>query len=149
MLNPLSLANLFISHYNVIAMVMEMNDFVGIFSDPATQKISIAVIPLYHFSGISTFFNMGITAGATAIFLEKYSIPAMCEAIQTFKVNDLPAAPPILIHLVNRPEVKKYDLSSLQRIGTGSAPIAASVVSRCAEKFQAFVGQGYGTFLLK
>ncbi|KAI7847802.1 hypothetical protein BDC45DRAFT_525161 [Circinella umbellata] len=110
------------SHYNVIAMVMEMNN--------------LAVI--------STFFNMGIPAGATAIFLEKYSVTGMCEAIQKFKVNDLPAAPPILIHLVNRPEVEKYDLSSLQRIGTGSAPISPSVVSRCAKKFQAFVPQGYG-----
>ncbi|KAI9264247.1 hypothetical protein BDA99DRAFT_604667 [Phascolomyces articulosus] len=132
------------SHYNVVSMVMEMHDFVGIFADPSVQKISLAVIPLYHFSGISTFFNMGIPGGSTSIFLEKYSIPAMCEAIQTFKVNDLPAAPPILIHLVNRPEVDKYDLSSLQRIGTGSAPIPPSVVTRCAEKYKAFVGQGYG-----
>ncbi|KAI7857864.1 hypothetical protein BDC45DRAFT_532162 [Circinella umbellata] len=132
------------SHYNVIAMVMEMNNLAGIFSDPSIQKVSLAVIPLYHFSGISTFFNMGIPAGATAIFLEKYSVTGMCEAIQKFKVNDLPAAPPILIHLVNRPEVEKYDLSSLQRIGTGSAPISPSVVSRCAKKFQAFVPQGYG-----
>ncbi|KAI9264246.1 hypothetical protein BDA99DRAFT_51740 [Phascolomyces articulosus] len=132
------------SHYNVISMVMELDNFIGIFSDPSEQKVSLAVIPLYHFSGISTFFNMGIPAGATTIFLDKYSIPAMCEAIQTFKITTLPAAPPILIHLVNRAEVDKYDLSSLESISSGSAPISPSVITRCAEKFNSFVYQGYG-----
>ncbi|KAI9493746.1 hypothetical protein BDB00DRAFT_871993 [Zychaea mexicana] len=132
------------SHYNVIAMVLETNNYAGIFADPTVSSTSLAVIPLYHFSGISSFFNMGIPAGSTTVILEKYSVRAMCEAIQTFKVTSLPVAPPIVIHLVNRPEVKEYDLSSLERVGTGSAPIAASVVTRCQEKFKVYVGQGYG-----
>lgn len=44
------------SHYNVISMVMETNNFAGIFQmDPPPNKVMAAVIPLYHFSGTDTY----------------------------------------------------------------------------------------------
>ncbi|KAI9493745.1 4-coumarate-CoA ligase 2 [Zychaea mexicana] len=132
------------SHYNCIAMVQESNSYAGIFADPSVQKVILGLIPLYHFSGIHRVFNVGIPQGATVVIVEKYSIPVMCEAIQRFKVTDFPTAPPIIIHLVNNPQVDKYDLSSLKSLTVGSAPIAPSVVARFQEKFGAPLMQGYG-----
>ncbi|KAI8141384.1 hypothetical protein BJV82DRAFT_580395 [Fennellomyces sp. T-0311] len=132
------------SHYNVISMVLETHNYAGIFADPTVKRTVLGIIPLYHFSGIHSVFNVGIATGATVVFVEKYSVPTMCKAIETFKITDIPGAPPILIHLINRTEVSKYDLSSLERIGTGSAPIAPSVVTRVKERFNVYVGQGYG-----
>ncbi|KAI9264244.1 hypothetical protein BDA99DRAFT_604665 [Phascolomyces articulosus] len=106
------------SHYNVISATVGMDEVIGLFDNPAEDPTALAVIPLIHFSGICSFFNLAIPTATTSIFLEKYSVAAMCEAIQTFKVSDLPAAPPILIHLANRPE--------------------------CAEKSNAVVANGYG-----
>ena len=125
-------------------MVSEINNYAGIFADPSIRRTILGIIPLYHFSGIHTVFNVGIATGATVVFVEKYSVSTLCHAIETFKVTSLPGAPPILIHLLNRPEVDKYDLSSLEQIGTGSAPIAPSVVTGVKEKFKTFVAQGYG-----
>lgn len=122
------------SHYNCISLAMESDKFAGSLSNPE-HKVLIAVIPLYHFAGIYRMFNMSITQGHTTVIVDKYLITRMCEAIQRFKVTDLPAAPPILIHLVNNPAVDKYDLSSLQAISVGSAPIGADVIRRVIEKY--------------
>ncbi|KAI7882333.1 acetyl-CoA synthetase-like protein [Lichtheimia hyalospora FSU 10163] len=133
------------SHYNVISMVMETNNFAGIFQmDPPPNKVMAAVIPLYHFSGVHRFMNTGIPQGATTVIVEKYSIRTLCETIQRFKVTDFSSAPPIVIHLVNRPECDEYDLSSLQAIGCGSAPLSAAIIERFKEKYKIPLTQGYG-----
>ncbi|KAI7848136.1 hypothetical protein BDC45DRAFT_524106 [Circinella umbellata] len=124
------------SHYNCIAMVMETHNYSGIFNDPSVQKIVLAVIPLFHFSGIHRVFNMGIPQGNTHILMEKYTVSQMCEAIQRFKVTDFPTAPPIIIHLVNNPIVDKYDLSSLRALTVGSAPIATDIMIRFQKKYK-------------
>ncbi|KAI9264248.1 hypothetical protein BDA99DRAFT_481480 [Phascolomyces articulosus] len=132
------------SHYNCIAMVQESAVFSGLFADPSVKKVILGVIPLYHFSGIHRVFNVGIAQGATTVIVEKYSVTTVCETIQRFKVTDMPSAPPIIIHLVNNPKVDNYDMSSLKALTVGSAPIAASVVTRFQEKFKAALMQGYG-----
>lgn len=92
-------------------------------------------------------FNMGIAQGHTTVIVDKYSIECMCEAIQRFKVCDLPAAPPIVIHLVKNPIVDKYDLSSLKLISVDSAPISADVIRKVIEKYNVVCAQASNNFL--
>ena len=50
--------------------------------------------------------------------------------IQKYKITDLTMVPPIAVALAKHPSVKDYDLSSVQTLGSGAAPLSREV---CAE----------------
>jgi acyl-CoA synthetase (AMP-forming)/AMP-acid ligase II len=52
--------------------------------------------------------------------------------------------PPILRALATHPLVASYDLSSLELIGSGAAPLDPEVERACAERLGCPVVQGYG-----
>ena len=55
--------------------------------------------------------------------MPKFDFIGMLECIQKHKITDLNLVPPIAVALAKRPEVKKYDLSSVTGAGSGAAPL--------------------------
>lgn len=108
-------------------MVIEHSEYSKSWLDP-TNRILLGILPMYHAAGLNRLINNGIINGSTVVVLEKYTVDNMCRAIQTFRVTDLPAAPPILLHLLNNPIVDDYDLSSLRTFNVGAAPIGPDTV---------------------
>jgi acyl-CoA synthetase (AMP-forming)/AMP-acid ligase II len=52
--------------------------------------------------------------------------------------------PPILVALAKHPLVDKYDLSSLEGIMSGAAPLGGELAQAVEERLGCVVGQGYG-----
>jgi acyl-CoA synthetase (AMP-forming)/AMP-acid ligase II len=52
--------------------------------------------------------------------------------------------PPIVLALAKHPVVDRYDLSKLQRIISGAAPLDASLEKACSDRLGCVVTQGYG-----
>ena len=50
----------------------------------------------------------------------------------------------IVLALAKHPAVDQYDLSSLEWLGCGAAPLSAELQQACAERIGCQVGQGYG-----
>lgn len=81
-----------------------------------------------------TFFLSGGVMRQTPVYImTKFDFVQMLENIQKFKITDLPMVPPIAVMVAKNPIVKKYDLSSIESIGTGAAPLG-SEASREVEK---------------
>ena len=53
-------------------------------------------------------------------------------------------APPIVLALAKHPLVDKYDLSALQSVFSGAAPLDASLERACTERLGCAVMQGWG-----
>ena len=70
---------------------------------------------------------MGMTAsGSTIIVLSKFEMDEMLSSISKYRATCLPLVLPILVALVNdADQIKgKYDLSSLQSVLSGGAPLS-------------------------
>lgn len=65
--------------------------------------------------------------------MAKFDFVQMLENVQKYKITDLSLVPPIAVMLAKHPIVKKYDLSSVDSIGCGAAPLG-SEASRELEK---------------
>ena len=63
-------------------------------------------------------------AGATQVFLPKFSGQALLEAIETYRVTVTLMTPTMLIMVMQEPDIIKYDLSSLRQVLYGSSPMA-------------------------
>ncbi|CAI9091206.1 OLC1v1026167C1 [Oldenlandia corymbosa var. corymbosa] len=131
-----------LTHSNLIAIVTLLG-----WSAEASSSLNdvfLCFIPMFHVYGLA-FFTLGLLAcGTTNVVMQKFDFQAMLEAIETYKVNNIPAVPPVILALVKN-DIAGHDLSSLQRVGSGAAPLSKEVTDGFREKFPGVeVRQGYG-----
>lgn len=131
-----------LSHHNVIAQCLQLQQLQIL---PQKGYSILAVMPLFHITGLVRFCTYPILLNGHSIMLPSYTLPSMCKAIVDFQVEELILVPPILIRLVRDPEAAKYDLSCVQRWSSGSAPISPEIIKELQRKFP-WTGfrQGYG-----
>lgn len=78
--------------------------------------------------------------------MRKYDFINMLEYIQKYRITNLTLVPPIVVQLTKREEVSKYDLTSLEGVGCGAAPLGKETIAEFERRFTARVEirQGWG-----
>ena len=69
---------------------------------------------------------------------------AALQLIQEHRVNVLAAVPTMLVYLLNHPDLDKYDVSSLERVGCGAAPCPVELLQAFEKRFGCTIYEGYG-----
>jgi 4-coumarate--CoA ligase len=128
-----------ISHQNVIAQCLQM-----LAITPTLERV-LAVLPLFHITGLVHILHLPILFNAQVIMLPSFSMPSMLSAIVKYQIKELLLVPPLLIRLVRDPIVDDYDLSHIQRISSGAAPLSKEILELLERKFpHTGFKQGYG-----
>jgi len=133
------------SHKNLIAMVQNVS---ARFTDKEDEreKIFICTIPMFHIYGLAMFTGL-LSLGSTIVFLSKFEMHDMLSSIEKFRVTFLPLVPPILVAMLNNADAikSKYDLSSLDMVLCGGAPLSKEVTEGFVDKYpNVAILQGYG-----
>ncbi|MBM7568934.1 long-chain-fatty-acid--CoA ligase [Paenibacillus sacheonensis] len=104
----------------------------------------LAALPLFHVFGLTVIMNLSVLIAGTIVLLPRFEIEAVLKAIRDEKPSVFPGAPTMYVALLNHPDVKKYDLSSINVCISGSAPLPIEVQTQ----FEALTGgrliEGYG-----
>jgi len=66
--------------------------------------------------------------------LQKYDFGVFLTAIQKHKITAIAVVPPIMVALAKHPDVPKFDLSSLSRLGCGAAPLSRDLSREVEER---------------
>lgn len=107
------------------------------------EKI-LGVLPFFHVYGLTTVLILSVLQGYEMILLPKFDVETVLKTIHKQKPTLFPGAPTIYIALLNHPNLKNYDLSSIDSCISGSAPLPVEV----QEKFEDVTGgklvEGYG-----
>ena len=132
-----------LSHHNIIAQCLQLRQLQSLPPDKSYRIL--AVMPLFHITGVVRFCHYPVLMNGLSIMLPSYTLPTMLSTIQEYQIPELILVPPILIRIVRDPAVDEYDLSCVQRWSSGSAPIAPEVSKALQAKFP-WTGfrQGYG-----
>ncbi len=69
-----------------------------------------------------------VIAGAKTVLMERFSAEAALEVIEREKVTYIPTAPASIVAMLNSPDLKKRDLSSLRVVITGGASAAVETI---------------------
>jgi acyl-CoA synthetase (AMP-forming)/AMP-acid ligase II len=105
----------------------------------------LAVAPFFHGLGFAVTLAGGLSAGTTLVTLAGFDLERMLALIERHRVTVLVGAPPLLLALAEHPVVDRHDLSSLQLVLAGGAPLAPAVQDAVAARLShAVVGQGWG-----
>ncbi|QPC98125.1 class I adenylate-forming enzyme family protein [Qipengyuania soli] len=108
------------------------------------QRVGLTVIPLFHVTACSAGLMGSIAAGHTMVFMHKWDPVKAFQLIEREKINSTGGVPTIAWQLIEHPERKNYDLSSLEAISYGGAPSAPELVRKIYETFGALPGNGWG-----
>jgi acyl-CoA synthetase (AMP-forming)/AMP-acid ligase II len=104
----------------------------------------IAVLPFFHIYGLVVLMAAAISRGATLVTMPRFDLEQFLRLLQDQRITRAYLAPPIVLALAKHPLVDRYDLSSLQTIFSGAAPLDASLEQACGERLDCEVLQGWG-----
>ncbi|MDL0436626.1 MULTISPECIES: long-chain-fatty-acid--CoA ligase [unclassified Niallia] len=104
----------------------------------------LAIMPLFHVYGMMTVLVLSVMEIYKMILLPKFDAITALKTIHKQKPTVFPGAPTIYIGLLNHPDIKKYDLSSIIAAISGSAPLPKEIIDRFEEKTGGKLVEGYG-----
>lgn len=104
----------------------------------------LGALPLFHVYGMTTVMNKGISIAAEIILVPKYDVKQILEMIDKMKPTLFPGAPTMYIALINHPDLKKHDLSSIEACVSGSAPLPVEVQNKFEKLTGGKLVEGYG-----
>ena len=119
-----------LSHLNIISNALQLGFELG----PRSDDVYLRVAPMFHSADLLAIpYAM---AGATQVFLPKFSGRALLEAIETYQVTVTLMTPTMLIMIMQEPDIGKYDLSSLRQVLYGSSPMAVEWIRKMSDHFK-------------
>jgi acyl-CoA synthetase (AMP-forming)/AMP-acid ligase II len=101
-------------------------------------------LPYFHIYGLTVNMNHALTCGATVVTMARFDLAAFLETIERRRVTRAFLVPPIMVALAQHPLVDRHDLSSLEVIVSGAAPLDEQIVRAAAGRLGCRVVQGYG-----
>jgi long-chain acyl-CoA synthetase len=114
-----------VTHANILADVHHFNYWMRY----AEGAIYLHAAPLFHIADFPAIFAAP-SFGASQFTLPKFNPRSFCEAVERERVSHTVLVPTMINLLTQFPEVKKYDLSSLEVLAYGGSPMAPDLIRR-------------------
>ncbi len=103
-------------------------------ADPEVDERNILTVPLYHVAGIQAM--MAAVYGGRTLIMERQFVPQeWMELVEKEKASRAMMVPTMLKQLMDHPDFKKHDLSSLKVITYGASPMPLEVIKKALELF--------------
>lgn len=104
----------------------------------------VSTLPLYHLGGLTLTLGPAILTGGSVVLMRRFHTSELLDIIERHRVATVVAIPAMMELLLLRESIKDRDLSSLERVVLGGAPVSTSLVSRIKELLKVEVQVGYG-----
>ncbi|XP_073294388.1 4-coumarate--CoA ligase-like 9 [Primulina huaijiensis] len=131
-----------LTHRNLIAAIAGFHHKNLSYNEKAKEEensvyihpVSLFTVSLFHVFGLFMFIRAA-SMGESVVLMEKFDFLKMLEAVEKYRVTYISVAPPLVVVMVKSDLVAKYDLSSLQAVGSGGAPLGKEVSEEFKAKF--------------
>ncbi len=81
----------------------------------------LAALPFFHVTGMQGIMNASIYAGATLVLLPRWDRTIAARMIERYRISDWTAITTMVVDFLSNPELERFDISSLTRLGGGGA----------------------------
>jgi acyl-CoA synthetase (AMP-forming)/AMP-acid ligase II len=129
-----------LTHRNLVANVAQIRPLHGI----AANDVVLAVLPFFHIYGMTVLLNAALHARARLVIMPSFDLAEFLGNIAEHKCTVAFIAPPVAVALAKHPLVDEYDLSSLNTVMSGAAPLDADLGHAVSKRLGCRVVQGYG-----
>ena len=128
-----------LTHRNLVGNLAQMQHVLKYES-----SVALAALPFFHIYGMQVLMNGLLAEGCTIITMARFDLPQALGLIQDRKVTHFFAVPPMVLALAKHPIIDDYDLSSLELVFSGAAPLGAELAAEASKRIGCEITQGYG-----
>ncbi len=129
-----------LSHRTLVSNVCQFNQ-----AFPMREvDVVLAFLPMFHIFGFTVVTLCGLAAGAKLVTVPRFEPESFLKAIATYRVSRMSVVPPVMQFLAGHPLVDAHDLSSLELIGCGAAPLGVALEHKVGQRLGCKVLQGFG-----
>ncbi len=129
-----------LTHRNLVAQLCQAN--MALTGDPEGPVAAVA--PFFHILGFVLILLLSLKRGGAIVTLPRFDLELFLDCVQKYRIKYAYLVPPIMLALAKHPLVDRYDLSSLEWVACGAAPLGGEVEQACADRLGCLVGQGWG-----
>ncbi|WP_020665109.1 class I adenylate-forming enzyme family protein [Amycolatopsis benzoatilytica] len=110
---------------------------------PDGTKTALVTAPLTHMTGNAAVLG-AICCGNTVVLRREFNAAELLADLERYRVTTLSLTPPRLAALLDHPRLSTTDVSSVQQLSLGAAPLPPRRLAEALRVFGPVVGQGYG-----
>ncbi len=112
--------------------------------DPtAEQEVTLVAVPFFHVAGATTMLG-SLWSGRKLAIMPQFDPSGWLDMVERERVTHAFVVPTMLKRIMEADGFEKYDLSSLQLITYGAAPMPFEVVRQAIEAFSCGLMNAYG-----
>ncbi|MEM3704143.1 MAG: AMP-binding protein, partial [Candidatus Bathyarchaeia archaeon] len=130
-----------LTHFNCVADQLHEINFYKL---RRGKEVLILFSPLFHIHGLNRCMGTYLAAAATIILFERFNPLKVLDAIQRYRVTVFPGVPTAYVALLNHPDIKNYDLSSVRIWKSAAAPLPTEIWFKFKELLGASISVGWG-----
>ncbi|MCR6111586.1 AMP-binding protein [Bacillus sp. A301a_S52] len=131
-----------LTHYNLTVNTQQCEEWM--YKLVPGEEVVLAALPFFHVYGMTTVMNLSIRMAFKMIIIPKFDAKGILKAIEKHKATLYPGAPTMYIGLLNHPDIKTFNLSSIKACISGSAPLPLEVQTTFEEVTNGRLVEGYG-----
>jgi len=128
------------THYNVLST----STAYGFWRTVTSENVVLAVLPMFHVTGMQAGMNAPIQVGASAVVLSRWDRDGAAMQIERVRVTNITAITTMMVDFLANPKLASYDLSSIQVLGGGGAPMPRAVAKKLHDTMKLEFIEGYG-----
>jgi acyl-CoA synthetase (AMP-forming)/AMP-acid ligase II len=129
-----------LSHTNLVANIVQCDAMLTY----DAHSSGLAALPFFHIYGMQILMNGLLSNGCTVVSMPRFDLVGALELIQSHKITHFYAVPPMILALAKQPIIDDFDLSSLEVVLSGAAPLGAELADEAAARIDCQVIQAYG-----
>jgi acyl-CoA synthetase (AMP-forming)/AMP-acid ligase II len=133
-----------LTHRNLVANMCQIAGTASRAREITEADTLVAVLPFYHIYGMGVIMNYALSKGASIVILPRFDLESFLKALQDYGVTFAHVVPPILLAIAKHPIVDEFDLSKIDVINSGAAPLGKELALAVEERLGCLVCQGYG-----
>jgi long-chain acyl-CoA synthetase len=128
------------THRNVVFNTRVYRDWIRLGEDDSV----FAAAPLFHITGLIGHATIAMLVPLPLVLFGRFEPGVALEQAERHRPTFTIAAITAFIALLNHPDARTRDLSSLEKVYSGGAPIPAATVEAFEETFGAYIHNIYG-----
>ena len=115
-----------------------------VWTPTSSEAVQLGVLPMFHVTGMQSNMNIPILLGAACVLMTRWDRDVAAQLIQRHRVTSIIGITTMIVDFLANPNLGKYDLSSIVRIGGGGASMPEAVAARMEQVLGMPFIEGYG-----
>ena len=132
-----------LTHKNLVANCVQTQAWVYKLR-PGEAGAVVGALPFFHVYGMTAVMNYCVMSGRTMILVPRFDPGEILKLIARYRPTVFPGAPTMYIALLAHPDLKKYDLSSVEVCVSGASALPLEVQEAWEKVTGGKLVEGYG-----